>query len=777
MAARQFNGEYGFSVGNAANLSIIADANGNVIANYLSVANNANVSGNISTTGNVSASYFIGNGSQLTGISSSVSAGGTNTQVQYNNSGNFAGSSAFTFNQTTNALSVTGNISGNNLTVSNNVSISGNLTANTTSIIVANASSSTTYGPSGITAATGNTLYLLSSNGSGANLTLLSTGTVKLSANGISTTAWTTNGIGLIQSAATWTDNTSTGSASITGYIAATTLTVSSVVSGVLAIGQTIAGAGVTTGTTITGGSGTTWTVSVSQTVGSAGSPIAITATTVIGSAYMNYFAPQTYTSANTVTLNNIYGTYFAAPIGGANTSTLNTYALGADSIRVSGKVTVDNSLTVGFGVTFNATTSSVTANTMTTGSLILGGPTQTGAITLGQSTANQTVNIANGATTSGNTKTVNIGTAGLSGSNTTIFIGSNVVNANSVTTIYGQHILNPVGGNAIAWATNGVSLIQNAATWTDTTTAASGTVPTAYMSVFNPQTYAAANTSVTVSSLVGAYFADPVAGTNVTAGQKFSLRADSIVSNGFVRLDGTVNMGTGVNFTGTTTSILATGQTTGLITFGGTTGTGAITVGQSTANQTVSIANGATASGNTKTVNIGTAGLSGSNTTIVIGSNVANANSITTMNGTVSFPGTSSAIAAIMTNTAELVNIVAAAPAATQTFYVNLGAVQYYTANATTNWTLNVAFSSTQTFANAIAVGQSVTLALLTTQGAAAFYNSAVQIDGTAVTPYWQGGTAPTSGNANVIDVYTYTIIKTAATPTYTVLASQTKF
>jgi len=119
----------------------------------------------------------------------------------------------------------------------------------------------------------------------------------------------------------------------------------------------------------------------------------------------------------------------------------------------------------------------------------------------------------------------------------------------------------------------------------------------------------------------------------------------------------------------------------------------------------------------------------------------------------------------------------VAAAPAATQTFYINLGSVQYYTANATANWTLNIAFSSTGNLNAALAVGQSVTLALLTTQGATAYYNSAVQIDGSAVTPYWQGGTAPTSGNPSVIDVYTYTIIKTAATPTYTVLASQTKF
>jgi hypothetical protein len=43
-------------------------------------------------------------------------------------------------------------------------------------------------------------------------------------------------------------------------------------------------------------------------------------------------------------------------------------------------------------------------------------------------------------------------------------------------------------------------------------------------------------------------------------------------------------------------------------------------------------------------------------------------------------------------------------------------------------------------------------------------------------VTPKWSGGTAPTEGNTSAIDIYTFTIIKTASA-TFTVLASQTKF
>ena len=74
------------------------------------------------------------------------------------------------------------------------------------------------------------------------------------------------------------------------------------------------------------------------------------------------------------------------------------------------------------------------------------------------------------------------------------------------------------------------------------------------------------------------------------------------------------------------------------------------------------------------------------------------------------------------------------------------------------------------------MSTGQSITVAFMVTQGSTAYYNNGWQIDGTSVTPKWQGGTAPTSGNASGIDVYTYTITKTASA-TYTVLASLTQF
>jgi hypothetical protein len=100
----------------------------------------------------------------------------------------------------------------------------------------------------------------------------------------------------------------------------------------------------------------------------------------------------------------------------------------------------------------------------------------------------------------------------------------------------------------------------------------------------------------------------------------------------------------------------------------------------------------------------------------------------------------------------------------------INQGIV-YFTANQTANRTIN--FSNVN--AN-LAIGQSVTCTVLMDQGSTAYYLNAYQVDGSTKTVRWSGGSAPTGGNASGIDVYTFTIIKTADA-TFTVLASQSQF
>ncbi|MDE2343179.1 MAG: hypothetical protein KGL63_07275 [Betaproteobacteria bacterium] len=139
---------------------------------------------------------------------------------------------------------------------------------------------------------------------------------------------------------------------------------------------------------------------------------------------------------------------------------------------------------------------------------------------------------------------------------------------------------------------------------------------------------------------------------------------------------------------------------------------------------------------------------------------------------GKQTFNGTSSTEASAFTNAAELVDVIAAAPAATTNFYVASGAVQYYTTAAANNWILNVAFSAGTTLNAAMAIGDSITIALKTVQGTTAYYCTSIEIDGTAtgVTTKWFGG-APSAGNASGWDFYTVNIIKTASA-TYDVSA-----
>jgi len=137
---------------------------------------------------------------------------------------------------------------------------------------------------------------------------------------------------------------------------------------------------------------------------------------------------------------------------------------------------------------------------------------------------------------------------------------------------------------------------------------------------------------------------------------------------------------------------------------------------------------------------------------------------------------GTASIAGLKIADVLETVTISATAATGTINYDVTTQAVLYYTSNASANWTVNFRGSSGTSLNTLMATGESLTVAFLVTQGATAYYNSAVQVDGSSVTPKYQGGTAPTSGNASSIDAYTYTIIKTG-NAAFTVFAAQTKF
>jgi hypothetical protein len=111
-------------------------------------------------------------------------------------------------------------------------------------------------------------------------------------------------------------------------------------------------------------------------------------------------------------------------------------------------------------------------------------------------------------------------------------------------------------------------------------------------------------------------------------------------------------------------------------------------------------------------------------------------------------------------------------------TYDVLTQAVYFQNVNLGANFTVNLRGNSSTALNAALATGESATVALITKQGNTTFYNNVVQVDGTTtnVTVVYQGGSAPTAGNASSNDVYTYTALKTAAS-TYTVLAALTQF
>jgi len=98
MAVEHFNSLGGFSVG-IPEIAVV-DSNGNVVSNF------NNLSGNVSANKIYANSFFYANGQPFTGGGGNGVPGGSNSTVQYNNVGNFGGSTSFTFNSETQLLTI-----------------------------------------------------------------------------------------------------------------------------------------------------------------------------------------------------------------------------------------------------------------------------------------------------------------------------------------------------------------------------------------------------------------------------------------------------------------------------------------------------------------------------------------------------------------------------------------------------------------------------------------------------------------------------------------------
>jgi hypothetical protein len=289
-------------------------------------------------------------------------------------------------------------------------------------------------------------------------------------------------------------------------------------------------------------------------------------------------------------------------------------------------------------------------------------------------------------------------------------------------------------------------------------------------------------------------------------------------VSGGTTAVAATFAGGAAYTISGTNTAIYTLpGATATLVSIGGsealtgktynaltlTAAATGFTIAGGTTSKTLTVSNTLTLSGtDASTLNIGTGGTLGSNaftstafqtaqsvtgivkssgTTLsaaTAGTDYVAPGTATSFTATQTFTGSTSAISSKFINSLEAITVSATAATGTIAYYVTSQSVLYYTTAATANWTVNFRASSGTALDATMANGESITVVFLVTNAASgtAFYNTAVQVDGTAVTPKWQGGTAPTSGNLLSVDAYSYTIVKTA-TSTFTVFASQVQF
>jgi hypothetical protein len=334
---------------------------------------------NLSATGNVAGTYLLGNGSLLTGISTTSSnIFNANTSVAIaavNANVNMVVNSVQIANVWSGGISVVGAVS-----ASTTLSATGNVTGGNITTV-------------GVISATGN----ITSAGNVAGGNVLTGGTMSAAGNItggniIGTTAVSTGG------------NVQGGNIKTAGFVSAAgdvlcanvsagnVNTVSDVVATGNIFGNEVSATGNITGSYFLGN----------------------------GSQLTGIDAAGIQSGNSNVRVVSSGGNVSIGIGGTSNIAVFST--LGAN---VTGWIGATGNLNAAGNVAFTGTAQNINIGTsQTTGNVTVGGTAQTGTILIGQSTDPQTINIGHGATGTGNTKTIQIGENGLAGSTTLIDIG-----------------------------------------------------------------------------------------------------------------------------------------------------------------------------------------------------------------------------------------------------------------------------------------------------------------------------------------------------------------
>jgi hypothetical protein len=392
----------------------IVSMTGNITGGNLNTGGTVNATGNVNGTGavfsgNVSAQNFFGN------IAGNIDAGGANTNIQFNDSDILAGSAAFTFDKTSNAVTATGNITGANLTTSG-ITSTGSLTASTTINATGNITGGNLSAGSGIISTTGNI------NGANINATAGITAGTTINATGNIT------GGNLITTGDTRTGTLETtgnaligGNLIVQGNITYINIDDLRVEDPIIILGTGPNGAPLTTDDGLDRGIFMEYYK------------------TGLGNAYMGWknssgnmvIASSVNFTGNDIVGINAYGTleagnlYIQSAVSTGNITGGNLSA-GSGIISTTGNVN---------GANINASSGITAGTTITaTGNITGGNLTTTGITSTGSLTASTTVN-ATGNITGGNLTTTGITSTGSLTASTTVDATGNITGGNLITT------------------------------------------------------------------------------------------------------------------------------------------------------------------------------------------------------------------------------------------------------------------------------------------------------------------------------------------------------